>query len=863
MADQSSFVKLLERIGRSGEPIRLAAEGEGHSFRTWPVQPEQVDDAVAAAVERNLNVWFEINPSSFDEDKGRSSTKHITRLAALYVDVDYKDGGMGSLPNALQLIDDLSAALGCPPAALVHTGNGLQPYWPVADGEITPQTSVAVMTTMARFKAMVDGFARQLGGAVDSLFDLPRIFRVPGSMNVKPSNPHPLAVTADFDDTSQSFTLAELNDIFDEWGISATPREFPDTPVSGIEEWEFADSDCEFCGTVREEITHAEVKARHPWMLAQVARLHGMIRYGCITEATFEELRRLIDARHQDLCRSQQPIREPAPNEYQAALRWGIEQATLWSTTKLIDEMRSHTHTDFLAMFTTGIRQEVPVAPAPMEQPPQGNVISLFTKQPVAAPPTYNPTPIQGALALSPQTQSRLLATARTDSGNAELFAQSIAGRFIHVAGIGWHFWDGARWTPDTGGRIAEALKDLFTMRYTSASDLEEQKWLLQSLNSARMSATLKWAESVPAVRVYPHELDANAYELVTPGGIVDLRNHTIRAANPLVDRNTKLAGFAPDWSGPPTEWLKVLEFSFGYDADLIPYIQRLLGIALIGEQRAQHFPIFRGPGGNGKSLLAHMLLRVFGSYGQKLGPRFLVENRQEQHPEALAALQGIRFAIASEVSASVKFNEQLVKELTGDTTFRARGMHENSRDITNQVSLWLITNHLPGVTTGGPAWWRRVRQIEMPIKFPEHLADDELKDRIPDTEGGKILAWMIDGAAAFLQHGEQIPASVRRATARYRSEEDSIARFIDNRLVLDEELVTTRQAVYQDYQLWANMNRIFPVLSEPKFARELIATLPTAEITGNEEHFRGIRLAATHHLTGTPYDPLAAVLGY
>jgi phage/plasmid-associated DNA primase len=152
-----------------------------------------------------------------------------------------------------------------------------------------------------------------------------------------------------------------------------------------------------------------------------------------------------------------------------------------------------------------------------------------------------------------------------------------------------------------------------------------------------------------------------------------------------------------------------------------------------------------------------------------------------------------------------------------------------------------------------------------MPFKFPEARADDTLKDRVLTEEGGKILAWMIDGAGAYLREGERVPTSVQRSVAKYRAEEDTIARYIDTRLILDTDVTTTRQGIYQDYQLWANMNRIFPVLSEPKFARELLATLPDAEIPGNEELFHGIRptAAAGHHQMGNPYDPLAAVLGY
>ena len=86
-------------------------------------------------------------------------------------------------------------------------------------------------------------------------------------------------------------------------------------------------------------------------------------------------------------------------------------------------------------------------------------------------------------------------------------------------------------------------------------------------------------------------------------------------------------------------------------------------------------------------------------------------------------------------------------------------------------------------------------------------------------------------------------------------------ARFVDSRLTLDADAATSRQSVYQDYNLWANMNRIFPVLSEPKFARELIAAHPEAEVRGNDEVFMGLRLSAAYNPGGTPYDPLAAVL--
>jgi P4 family phage/plasmid primase-like protien len=856
---QSPFNELLTRLGRSRDDVRLIT-ARGKDLRSFIPAPEDIDTAVEAAVENDEHVWYEINPSSFREDHGRSSARHITRLVTLYVDVDYKDGGMGSLEVAHQLIDDLTGALGAAPAAIVSTGNGLQPYWPITDGDMPDEASrTRVLTVLARFKALVDMFAAAHGGKIDSLFDLPRIFRVPGSLNVKDAD-NPKPVTVVFPEGSAAFELAELEEIFDDYGIDAQPRKVAAEPVSGMAEWDWAEHDCHFAATFREEILHAPVTARHPWMLAHVAVLHGMIRYGCLTESTFEELRSQIDHRHADLCRSQAPVREPEPREYVAALRWGAEQASRWTATQLIDEMRSHTHTDFLAMFTTGVREQLPPSAQTPPEPPAPPVISLFTKQPLPAAPVQSQGLSYGSLALqpTPQSQARLTVTAHTDSGNAELFAHAIAGRFMFVSGIGWHLWDGSRWIEDTGARVREALKDLFTVRLQSATDLDEQQWLRQSLNSARMTATLKWAESVPAVQAYPYELDRNPMELVTPGGIVSLADRTIRPASPLQDRNTKITAAAPDWSRRPARFLQVLQFAFGHDPELIGYVQRLFGLSLIGELRAQIFPIFHGSGANGKSLLFQIFLAILGSYGMKLGQTFLVQTRGEQHPEQIAALRGVRLALASEVPVTAKFNEELVKALTGDAKITARKLYENSAEHDNATTLMLAANHLPTVTGGGPAWWRRQRLIAMPNVMPEEQQDDTLGDTIIREEGGAVLAWMIDGAAAYLTQGEQVPASVKAATHRYRIEEDALARFIDTHLVFDPTSATTRQSVYMQYQMWANTNRIFPMLSEPKFAREFITIHPSVQIPGDETQYLGVALQA--RAPEAIFDPLAAI---
>jgi hypothetical protein len=105
-----------------------------------------------------------------------------TRLAALWADLDIKHNRCPSLDVAHAIIGDLSGMLGTRPSAIVHSGHGLHPYWPVSDGHIDPGKAKVLVR---RFGRLVDVVAQQRNAKVDNVFDLARMLRVPGTVNCK------------------------------------------------------------------------------------------------------------------------------------------------------------------------------------------------------------------------------------------------------------------------------------------------------------------------------------------------------------------------------------------------------------------------------------------------------------------------------------------------------------------------------------------------------------------------------------------------------------------------------------------------------------------------------------------------------
>lgn len=288
MSNPEDFPRLLSLLGRENDIIWLA-RGDATTFTTTPIPFANILPAMEALSRGKWNVWFEVNRSLYQGNSGRSSAGHITRLNALWADLDFKDNGLGSLDGAMAVVDDLSNALGLGPSAIVHTGHGIQPYWPVTDGDLTDDTRDDAATLLKRWGLLVQQFAANNHGAADSIFDLPRILRAPGSVNWKAPE-KPVETRTEFFDGIAAVDLPWLREVLDEYGITAPDSEVSAEVASAIADWDWAGTDCSFASNALFEIATSVPTARHQWALKWSGIIFGMVRNTCITEAGFYTL---------------------------------------------------------------------------------------------------------------------------------------------------------------------------------------------------------------------------------------------------------------------------------------------------------------------------------------------------------------------------------------------------------------------------------------------------------------------------------------------------------------------------------------------------------------------------------------------
>ncbi len=364
-----------------------------------------------------------------------------------------------------------------------------------------------------------------------------------------------------------------------------------------------------------------------------------------------------------------------------------------------------------------------------------------------------------------------------------------------------WLAWNGHMWAWDDGETHRELIR---TLARTLPEDNGWRAFKKRALSAAGVAGIARLAQSDPAVVVPVSALDANPWELNTPAGIVDLRSGLMRPADPA-SLHTRSTACGPDNAVDASMWAMFLSQTFGNSSELVSYLQRLIGYSAVGHVGAHVLPFAHGSGGNGKGVFLEAMTGVLGDYATSAPVGFLMAQANTGHETEIARLAGARMVLCSEVNETDRFDEAKVKQLTGGDTLTARFMRQDHFSFRPTHQLWLMGNHKPEVRSGGRAFWRRLRLIPFLHEVPENRVIEDLQGVLVAEHGPALLAWIVAGAVQFATGGLRDPDSVKAATAEYAREQDSVARFVEECVVLGggEQVKTRMAAVRGEYERW------------------------------------------------------------
>lgn len=209
---------LLGTIGRSpADPVAILSKGPDDAdpmITTWTTVADAAEQATLASRDGTHHVWYGVQPMTRPAT-GRGKSKDVTSVVTLYADLDYYDAEYkpsGLTPLTAQLIiGDLADLLAMEPSALVASGNGVQPYWP-----IEPVDQITGAMLLLRWRQLVLMVAAKHAATIDTgVYDLPRILRVPGPRNPKHGLDKPTHLLKPY--TATRLTAAQLNVVFDSY----------------------------------------------------------------------------------------------------------------------------------------------------------------------------------------------------------------------------------------------------------------------------------------------------------------------------------------------------------------------------------------------------------------------------------------------------------------------------------------------------------------------------------------------------------------------------------------------------------------------------------------------------------------------
>ena len=325
------------------------------------------------------------------------------------------------------------------------------------------------------------------------------------------------------------------------------------------------------------------------------------------------------------------------------------------------------------------------------------------------------------------------------------------------------------------------------------------RKYAIKRRDTKYISAALK--EARPMIQIEQRVLDADEFLLNLPSGTCDLRTGAVREHN-AQDYITKQTAVDPSGDGMDV-WEDALQTFFQGDADLIRYVQEIVGLAAIGKVYIEALVIAYGEGRNGKSTFWNTIARVLGTYSGNMSADTLTVGCKRNVKPELAEAKGKRMIIAAELEEGMRLNTSNVKQLCSTDEIYAEKKYKAPFSYVPTHTLVLYTNHLPRVGAIDQGTWRRLIVIPFNAKIEGKADIKNYADFLFKTAGSAVLQWIIEGAKRVISNDYKIvqPKVVRDAIQKYKENNDWLSHFLDDCCEVGDDFEAKSGEFYNAYR--------------------------------------------------------------
>lgn len=401
------------------------------------------------------------------------------------------------------------------------------------------------------------------------------------------------------------------------------------------------------------------------------------------------------------------------------------------------------------------------------------------------------------------------------DTGNADRFIDRYGNlyKYSYIANK-FYIYDGMKWKIDDKGSIRklidEMIESIKNEKVLHSEDVteEEAREVFQKFykktrgTQAKKNIMNELMHRRPAT---PDDFDKDDMLINVANGYIDLTSRELykHDINKMFSQITNT-----DYTEKmqPAVWLDFLNDIFAGDQKVIRYIQKALGYSLTGSTREQIMFILFGKGRNGKSIFVEVISEILGDYSNNMQAKSLMVKKNDNVNTDIARLSKARFVTSSEPNEGFRFDEGLIKQLTGGDKVTARFLYAEEFEYTPKFKIWVSTNHKPIIRGTDDGIWRRLVLIPFDVQIPEEKVDKDLKYKLL-REAPAILNWMAEGAYMWMQEGLAMPEKLKEAVQKYRNEMDTLGQFIEDCCKVDKNSSEKVSNLHQAYKTWSNDN--------------------------------------------------------
>jgi phage/plasmid-associated DNA primase len=292
----------------------------------------------------------------------------------------------------------------------------------------------------------------------------------------------------------------------------------------------------------------------------------------------------------------------------------------------------------------------------------------------------------------------------------------------------------------------------------------------------------------------------------------------------------------------------------------------------VVGGNESRTLAIHIGPGANAKSKVTTLLSLLMGDYFKQMTNAFFCGKPQQSEGASpnLLRCNGVRMVAINEAGGTEQvWNACIVKEYTGEEcNVSGRSLYSNKyKEFKLQMKMFVNCNNFPKFTkdASDDAFWDRMKAIPFESRFLDatnrHKSgyDPENRFHFPMDEQieAKMVNWIGPMWYFLINRYNETKGKVKwcdyinETTAMYRTRDDSIADFIEKKLVKDVNGSITRGVLANEVRLWFQTHHNNKTM-DPQL---VFSRLADRYIEG-EGGFEGIRLKQEGEASRTILPP-------